>query len=62
MSLEGEVAESVDDLDYFVGGVLDFFLDVVFPESESDGVVPPVFVLGDSLKDVGGFDLTCGAG
>lgn len=44
---EGEVAESVDDLDYFVGGVLDFLSGVVFSESEPDCVVPDLFVVAD---------------
>jgi len=50
--LEGEVTEPVDNLDYFVGGVLDFSPSVVFSESESDSVVPSVFVVGDGLEDV----------
>ena len=49
---EGEVAESVDDLDQFFSGVFDFFLGVVFPDSEPDGVMPPVFLVRDGLEYV----------
>ena len=48
-----KLSEDCSDLgEAFVGCVLDFFFGVVFAEAEPDGVVPPVFVVGDGLENV----------
>ena len=47
--LEGEIAEPVDYADYLISGVLNLLFGVFFAEADTDGVVPPFFVVGDGL-------------